>query len=245
MSSTKTESVQSFSDFVRSAIPQASSTSSTTSITITSVTPGVSLTYSTLPGNLPNTYVNQAAIWQAGGLAIPYTQPALGVTAVPGNSPQGSLEMGTNISTDSYVVAYSVGPALTASGAQTWGNACALAFIPAVGGGGYQYFTPSVTAAVQPTSLMATFTLPTGNTPANNGAWIGVWSGTPNFYITPPNYFQPITSNNPGIGVPFNGLKIGRGLTYTVVLFMSGYSTNSASLNLHTAAASYTFTVAS
>jgi len=226
----------------------SSTETSQTTIVLTGTNLSIDLSYTTLVGNNPSANGNVIAWWPSTTLAIPYSQAPAGTFPIPGTSNQGSVAIPALISTNSYVVGYSVGPSLTEPNGQTWANICTLGLIPdASSTAPFSYSTPdvpSLLATIQSESLSVGYSLPTGNTPQSNDAWIGVYEGTPDIYDGPPQFFQPITSNlDTGGAVVFNNIPLDRGLTYTVVLFMSGYSQQATSLTLGTAAATYQFTI--
>jgi hypothetical protein len=218
-----------------------STASIATSIKVDFVTAdSIGISYTTIPGNQPNTYGNFIALWQNSDSSIPWNTAPLTVFAVPTNTPNGSFVFsGLSVTNSSYVIGYAVGPILSTGNAQSNGNICATAFIPAIGAGPVTTFNPALTIVnVGVNSVAVSYTLPDGNMPNSNAAWVGIWrSGSPS-YNNPPDAFVPVTLNAPNGTVAINGLTIGRGLTYTVAFFMSGYK-SAVGPNGQTAIASY------
>lgn len=183
----------------------------------------VDVIFNGLPGNQPDTYGNLVALWQNNN-SIPYgTNPKLN-TPVIGNSPDGSFTFeGLDLTNNSYIIGYSVGPILTATGLQTYGNICSTVFIPA-NSSEVTTFSPSLKVMhIGTTSVSLEYSLPQNILPKTNGAWIGIWrSGQPS-YTTPPLASSPISQDAPESTCSINGFNIGRGLTYTIGLFTSGF----------------------
>lgn len=185
----------------------------------------VDLDYATMPGNMPNTYGNFLAIWQ-NTASIPWNTDPLKTFSVPTNTPAGSATFGgLNLNNNSYIIGYATGPTLTGSGnIQKYGNICATAFIPAGSSDG-TIFTPGISdIGIGTTSVSFQFTLPDGLLPQTNGAWAGLWRGeNPSYYGTAPTAFIPISPDASSGRTAFNNVSIGRGLTYTIGIFMSGF----------------------
>jgi hypothetical protein len=203
----------------------------------------LNVSYDTLPGNQPSSYGNYVAIWQNQG-QIPFNQTPLATYPIKANTQAGSINVpNLQITANSYIVAYCVGPALTTG--QIHGNACSTVAIPSlnVGGPNVNVLTSMSIADIGTTSLAVNFILPNGETPQANGAWIGVWESSVASYSNPPNLLSAVLVNT-NSGVAFlNNINIGRGSTYTVALYTSGYSTNPGTLGLTAMAATLTFSV--
>lgn len=213
----------------------------TTNITLSGILADqVTVSYDTMSGNQPNTYGNFLAIWQSGD-TIPWNTEPLNIYPIPGNTPNGSVNFtGLDLTNNSYIVGYAVGIALSDT-QQKYGNICSTAYIPA---------SSNQTSSDQPnisigvvgsTSVSFNFQLPEGILPQSNGAWAGIWrSGVPS-YNNPPEAVTPISINAASGGGSFNNFNVGRGLTYTIGLFMSGYSSTGQSTQT-ALACSLTFT---
>ncbi|WP_103863609.1 hypothetical protein [Aquimarina sp. I32.4] len=213
----------------------------TTKIEITSITANsLDINYDTLPGNQPNTFGNQVVLWQNSN-EIPFGTPPLQSKIIPSNTQAGSLNFaGLDLNNNSYIVGYAVGPTLN-SPAQTYGNICSSSFIPAAGQPEPSNNFEGEIVNVKPGTTSVSFGL--SNFPNQidlngNGSWAAIWqSGAPSYFARPLSAVQ-ITSNNGGA---FNDISIGRGLTYTIAIFTSGYNPTGNS-NQETMAAAYTFT---
>ncbi|SFD59869.1 hypothetical protein SAMN05518672_102554 [Chitinophaga sp. CF118] len=204
------------------------SDSLTTTINISNVSAeAIDVDYDTMPGNQPNTYGNFLAIWQNYD-TIPWNTEPLKTFPVPTNTPSGSASFtGLNVNNNSYIIGYAVGSILNGS-VQKYGNICATAFIPAASSNGDQgtIFTPSISNFnIGSTSVSFQFELPDGITPQTNGAWAAIWKGgNPSYFSTTPLSAIPISPDSSSGRAAFNNVTIGRGITYTVAIFMSGYN---------------------
>jgi hypothetical protein len=226
------------------ALNVSSASSVATGITIDFVTAdSIGISYTTIPGNQPNTYGNFIALWQNSDPSIPWNTAPLATYAVPTNTPNGAFVFtGLNVTTLSYVIGFSVGPVLSGN-AQKNGNICASAFIPGSNSPTPSVFNPTLTLVYDgPYALAVGYALPNGILPQSNGAWIGLWrNGSPSYTQAPDSVAQ-VTLNAPNGTVAMNNIILGRGNTYTVGFFTSGYKGTMG--NAQTAIASYvTFTV--
>ncbi|SDF78016.1 hypothetical protein [Chitinophaga filiformis] len=219
----------------------------TTTLTISSVSADeIDVEYATMPGNQPNTYGNFLAIWQNPN-SVPWnTEPLQPIFYIQTNTPSGSAAFtGLNVNNNDYIIGYSTGPILTAGGnVQKYGNVCATAYIPKAGEGGQgNIFTPAISGInIGATSVSFQFDLPDGILPLTNGAWAGLWRGAnPSFYTVAPQSFIPISLDYSSGRAAFNNVSIGRGLTYTIGIFMSGYKSGGGSTQ-RTLACSASFT---
>ncbi len=218
-----------------------STTVLTTKIEITTITANsLDITYDTLSGNQPNTFGNQVVLWQNSN-EIPFGTPPLQSKIIPSNTQAGSLNFdGLDLNNNSYIVGYAVGPTLN-NPAQTYGNICSSSFIPAAGQPSPTNNFEGTIVNVKPGTTSVSFGLenfPNQIDLKGNGSWAAIWqAGAPSYYARPLSAVQ-ITSNNGGA---FNNVNIGRGLTYTIAIFMSGYNPTGNS-NQETMAAAYTFT---
>ncbi len=213
----------------------------TTKIEITSVTANsLNISYDTLSGNQPNTFGNQVVLWQNSN-EVPFGTPPLQSKVIPSNTQAGSLNFdGLDITNNSYIVGFAVGPKLNTPG-QEYGNICSTSFIPENGSTVLvENFIASI-KNVKPGTTSVSFELekfPNQINLQENGAWAAIWqSGAPSFYSRP-LAAVPLNNNNGGA---FNNVPLGRGLTYTIAVFMSGYNQNGA-CNQETMATAYTFT---
>ncbi|SFW76479.1 hypothetical protein [Chitinophaga sancti] len=222
-------------------VAAAAANSLTTTLNISFVSADeIDVDFNTMPGNQPNTYGNFIAIWQNSN-AIPWNTEPLKTFPIPSNTQSGSASFtGLNVTNNSYIVGYAVGQVLNATGnIQKYGNVCSSAFIPAAssGEGVGTIFTPSISGInVGTTSVSFQFDLPDGLLPQTNGAWAAIWKGAnPSFYSTAPLASIPISPDSSSGRAAFNNVSIGRGTTYTIAIFMSGY--NAAGVSTQRAAA--------
>jgi hypothetical protein len=196
----------------------------------------LSVQYTGLPNNLPNSYGNYLVVWRNQD-TIPWNNPTPdGFVSILGNNSQGS-QVFENITVQvgvSYVVGYAVGP--KSESGQTWRNVCSSGFVPVTGASTY---LESSVSNVQPLtdSVSMDFQLPAGATPKTNGAWVGIWQSSQASYST-----APIASNMIGLdssqgGAAINGVAILRGQVYTVALFTSGWQAGAGGSNVQTAMA--------
>lgn len=221
-----------------------STSSQTTSIQISAIAGNqLSVQYTGLPNNLPNTYGNYLVVWRNQD-TIPWNDADPdGFVAVEVNHSQGS-QVFENITVAvgvSYVVGYAVGPKGSASNL-TWENVCATGFVPVSGPS--TYTSPSLTN-VQPLSdsVSMNFQLPDGATPNTNGAWVGIWQTGQASYTTEPIASNAVSLDSSQGSTAINGVTILRGQTYTVALFTSGWQKGPSQGNIQTAiACTATFT---
>lgn len=203
----------------------------------------INLSYKGMPGNQPNTYGNYVAIWQNSD-SIPWNTDPLQTQQVVSNTPDGDMVFsGLNLTVNSYIVGYGVGPQLSGTGVQKQGNICATAFVPPIGGGPSTVFVPSLQVLyIGANSISVGYSLPSGILPQTNGAWIGLWRAEQASYNNPPMAANNIQVNAADGSAFINGITIGRGLTYTVGLFMSGWGGGTSPNNQKPLACSVTFT---
>ncbi|WP_142786402.1 hypothetical protein [Changchengzhania lutea] len=200
------------------------------SVTVTAVSGNsISVTFQGIDGNQPNAFGDYLAIWQNGN-SIPWTTKPLQTQKIQNTTPTGSANFDNlDVTINSYIVGYAVGPVLTGPGMQPQGNVCASSYIPATGpnaaGSNPDKFVPSLSMNnVGSNSVSVTYKLPSGVATLSNGAWIGIWNSEQAPYKTPPPMaFNKIQTNQSNSTAGINGLNLQRGQTYTIGLFMSGY----------------------
>jgi hypothetical protein len=187
----------------------------------------IDVNFATMPGNQPNDYGNFLAIWQSPD-SIPWDTEPLVTFPVPTDAPSGSATLtGLDINNNSYIVGYAVGPTQPDPYGQKYANICATAFIPATSSGNGTIFTPGISGIqVGTTSVSFMFTLPDGIKPKSNQAYAVLYRGdNPSFYNKGDGIASVLLSPDFSFGTTaFNNVNIGRGLTYTIGIFMSGYS---------------------
>lgn len=212
-------------------------TQQTTSISIDAVVGNqLQVSFTGMPNNLPNTYGNFLVVWRNQN-TIPWNDPNPdGVTAITVNHSQGT-QVFENITVQvgvSYVVGYAVGP--KASTDQIWRNVCSTGFVPDSGDSTYQ--SPAISLlSVGADSVSLNFTLPDGDTPKTNGAWVGIWQTGQASYATPPKASNSVNIDSSSGGCAINNVAILRGQTYTVALFTSGWKAGAGGANVQTAMA--------
>jgi len=229
----------------QSLVELTASNTQTTKLSIFNVSADeIDVEYRTMPGNQPNTYGNFLAIWQNSN-SIPWNTEPLKTFPIPTNSPNGSASFtGLSVGANSYIIGYSTGPVLTPTGnVQKYGNICATAYIPSPNQDDV-IFTPAISGIKTGISSVSfQFDLPDGILPQTNGAWAGLWRGdNPNFYGVPPSNTISLSPDTSSGRTAFNNVNLGTGLTYTIVIFMSGYQSGGGSTQ-RTAACSATFSV--
>ncbi|MEN6328611.1 MAG: hypothetical protein ABFD18_20685 [Syntrophomonas sp.] len=221
----------------------ANTDSAATKLDVTFVTANtIGLKCNTMPGNHPNDYANLVAIWQ-NAESIPWGTDPIKTMTCTENTPSFDMVFpGLDITNNSYIVGYAVGSELVKG--QKYGNICATAYIPAIGdASAYPAFSPSLKVTYIGTNSVAVdFVLPSGQTPQTNGAWIGIWPAEQASYNNPPRAANSIQVDSYAGTAFINGIKIGRGLTYTVALFTSGWGGGTGPNNQHMMACSVTFT---
>lgn len=199
------------------------------------------VSYDTLPNNMPNTRGNYLVLWQNTD-TIPWNQEPLKKQNIDTNTQNGSMTfMDLEITSQSYIVGYAVGPE-KASGEQKYGAICSTAFIPP-SGDQYQYFQTNLTLkSVTPNSVAVGFQVPAGCTPKTNKAWLGMWRSSQASYNNPPDFVTPVNIDVEFGTAAFNNVKILRGMTYTIALFMGGWKSADGPNNQTAMAATLTFT---
>ncbi len=222
-----------------------STSSATTELFINFVSADqIHLSYNTMPGNQPQDCGNYVALWQ-NYYAIPWEIAPLKTQSINMNTPMGDMVFGDlEVTNKSYIVGYAAGPELTNGNRQAHGNMCATALIPAKGCKETQKdFTPNLTMYYIGTdSVPMGYRLPPGEKPQTNGAWIGIWRAAQASHNDPPLASNNIQLDKASGSTFINDINIGRGLTYTVGLFTSGWVGSSESNNQKPMACSVTFT---
>jgi len=203
------------------------SESKVTMLTIDFVTADIiGISFRGMPGNQPSTYGNFIAIWQNHN-EIPWSASPLAAKPIPNNTPTGSLAFDGLLTTNNdYILGYSVGPEKAPADGQKWGNICSTAYVPPQGSEPPpdEYFQTKISIRhIGSTSLAVQFNTPSGYKPQTNKNWMGLWRGETASYVNPPDYSTPITVDANFGTAAFNNINIGRGLTYTVGYFMSGW----------------------
>lgn len=212
----------------RPTVALGTPTLANTSIVISNYTgDSVTVNYTGLPGNQPQSYKNFVAIWQSS--VIPWGNLPLSRQDIGDNSEQGSIVLsGLTITRSSYIVGYGVGPDVS--------NISCCAIISAGG-----LLAPPTTVGigldnVGITSLTVNYQTLAGYTPNTYENWIGLWKG----YASPFNGTAPLAkvsitddSNQGSIGI--NNVPLGINTEYTLVYFCgAAYTTAAAILTFNT-----------
>jgi hypothetical protein len=182
----------------------------------------VDLSYRGLPANQPESYRNFVAIWQS--TVVPWRVPPLKQVFIPDNAESGTLVMdGLQITNSNYILAYSVGPALS--------DICASAVL---GIGGQLGRTDAVAVSlngVGTTSLSVHYVTLSGYLPATNQNRIGLWTGLVSPYDPPPCLATVAVPQDVNEGdVAINGIAVTIDTTYTLVYFMGTAQTTAAAI---------------
>jgi len=211
----------------------------TTHLKITRIDPAKALAeFLVMPANSPSGYQNLLPCWpgpHVGWGIPPYSRNP--VTApYTGNQ---TIKVGPDI----FTIGYAVGPEL--SQGQKYGNVCATSLIAGIGEPPLATFASEVkVVSYTYETLNIQYNLPAGNTPRDNGAWIGIWIGEVASYYEPPIATGPIMTNMSSGTVGLNkNIRLGIGLTYTVGLFMSGWGFETGPNDQRPLACSRTFKV--
>ena len=190
-----------------------------------------------MPGNSPAANGNFVAIWQNQD-QVPWNQKPLNTQSLTGNTQAGSLAFGgLDVNNNSYILGFGVGPDVS--------NICATAFVPAASEGQADndtFSTKLTLVNIGTTSLTMQFNTPAGYTPKTNKNWMGLWRGETASYTNPPDTAIAVDLDANFGTQGFNGINIGRGLTYTVGYFMGGWNSDPTKRKQTTLAASLTFT---
>lgn len=193
-------------------------------------------------GNNPSANGNNIFVWlNDGGTTVPWGQQPVASAAVSSSASVVNGSFGAH----QYIVAYSVGPAVTVGGMVTYPNICATSAIPS--NWNVNECVPqssSVTpATVQAGLVTANYAFPAGFNPVVAGSWIGIYAGNVQPYgNTNLMAYGSITQNTSSGAAPIVGPNIAPNQTYTLVLFNSGYSATQSSLVLTSVAAVCVFT---
>ncbi|WJV51923.1 hypothetical protein PCO86_11070 [Pectobacteriaceae bacterium CE70] len=208
----------------------------------------LNFSYKTLTGNQPNRFQNQVFLWPVSSDEIPWSSPAIDQRAILLDLPDGDQNMeNVQISTNAYILGYSVGPERTEDGWSSYVDVVASTYIPALQVGSVtREVSQSSCCSIKPTfvgisSIAYYFSFLPGFYAKSSGSWVGVWEGGSVSYVMPPKWFAAIAidSNTGTAGI--NGLSIAAGQKYTLGLYASGYSPQVETLDLKRLACTATF----
>ncbi|MEN3754053.1 hypothetical protein ABC733_19550 [Mangrovibacter sp. SLW1] len=190
----------------------------------------VNFSYQTLSGNQPNTYSNQVYLWEVSDDSIPWSRPAQSSTPVLLNIPVGDQNMeNVQITTNAYILGYSLAPATSASVWSDYSNVVACAYIPPWTEGTENRQVTQSTCVIEPryvgsTSLVCYFTFLPGFQATLSKSWIGIWPGRSASYTVPPKWFSPLIDATDSGYAGINNLALAVGEQYTLGLFSGGFN---------------------
>ena len=186
----------------------------------------VTVSYSGLPGNQPETYKNFVAIWE--NSVIPWTAPPLAKVPVTHNSQQGSVTIeGLTISRNAYIVGYAVGPDIT--------NICCSSLISA---GGLLAAPTQVSISLNylgPNGISIHYQTLAGYLPQQYNNWIGLWKGYASPYNAPTPLATSTINSDASEGTVNMDVPLETDTNYTLIYFMGKERTMAAAiLNFNT-----------
>lgn len=172
----------------------------------------VTVAFAGLPGNRPQTYANQVAIWN--NSIIPWGFDPMGAMTIPLQTDQGTVALNNLVITaTNFVVGYAVGQDLSTS--------CASARIAPDGSSPSQSHTQvDITRANTDTIVVRYHTLD-GYQPASAHNWVGLWAGRVSPYSAPQALGRAaVTSDSTDGTVTLSGLHLQEQTPYTLIYFM-------------------------
>lgn len=158
------------------------------------------------------------AVWTNTTVFSPQVQPAISRKVESNHVLLHPLNVGA-----ACVIAYSVGPVLSAAGAQPYGNCCAVQQLTARGIPAQKMDTSLELRHVGSDVMMFRYTFPAGLTPKNNGAWLGVWDSAISI-SSQPRHVLALPDNAAEGMLYIQDVRVVRGQSYTAALFMSGFA---------------------
>ncbi len=182
----------------------------------------ISLTYTGLPGNQPQSYGNFVALWQA--TVVPWTVPPIKKVPISQNTESGSMVLdGLTIVASSYILGYGTGPEITT-----------LAATALLSAGGLRAAPASVSIGINqigPTSLSVHYQTLAGALPRTYGHRIGLWKGYASPYNAPlPIRIAAVESDSSEDDVGMNDIQLAIRTTYTLVYFTGREPTSAAAI---------------
>lgn len=204
-------------------------------------------------GNAPVTNNNMVFVFEGGPPIVTSNSP-VGSGTVQGTQQQGNATAtpsGDPFYSEDYVLAYSVGPAVTPKGGSTtYPNVAATVYLPGGVGSGepMQFFGSAlsfVPDGVSPTAIQWQYQFVPGTNPPGQSAFIGLWpSNLTTPYGATPAYTAPILNKNQSSGKAIMAnLKLAIGSQYTAALYTSGYPLTPGAAPPNCIAAWMTFTL--
>lgn len=185
--------------------------------------------YQTLSGNQPNAYANQVYLWEVSTDTIPWSRPAQTGAPVLLNIPAGDQNIeNVDISTNAYILGYSLAPAGQSPAWSDYSNVVACAYIPPGPGGIENRQITQSACSIEPvyvgtTSLACFFTFLPGFQALLSKSWIGIWQGSSASYTLAPKWRAPVTVEADSGYAGINGVAFATGEKYTLGLFSGGF----------------------
>jgi hypothetical protein len=175
--------------------------------------------YSTVPGNQPSTYGNTVFLWQTESQAVPVNAAPLASQRIQANTSSGSGAItGVQITMQSYLMAYAVGPEVA--------NIAAVAFIPATGNATGLSMQPEVQVTdVTADGVAYQYAVPAGMQPRQDGDWVGIWeTANPSALYTQVPLAVGAVASNASAGSGWLAAQVQEGSTYTLGYFKGGWA---------------------
>jgi hypothetical protein len=199
----------------------------------------IGLAYELLPGTRPADTGALVAIWQDAD-QIPWEVPPLRTQSI-GTQQRGSLGFeDLTVGDNSYIIGLLVGPMKTDP--QKARNAAASVFVPSPNEASRPRSSMLYLSYVGPTSVTVKVEALPGYRALTSLAWLGLWRGESASYNNPPDHAVQVKFDSNFGTTSFNNVSIGIRLTYTIGLFVSGWSSDPAARNQKALACSLTFT---
>ncbi len=199
----------------------------------------IGLTYQLMPGARPADTGAIVAIWQDAD-QIPWENPPLKTQAIGGQQ-TGSLSFeDLTVQDNTYIIGLLTGP--LKSDPQRARNAAASVFVPSQEEPSQPRSNSLSLTYVGMNSVAVQFSALPGYRALTSLAWLGIWRGESASYNNPPDAAVQVKVDSNFGTASFNNMPIGVGLTYTVGMFVSGWSADPAVRNQKVLACSLTFT---
>ncbi|MQY09300.1 hypothetical protein [Actinomadura macrotermitis] len=173
--------------------------------------------FDTMPGNRPKKNGNKVYIWESNSPNIPRTQDPR-ETPVNIDRPDGDGSFSVELTTQSYLLGYAVGPDVE--------NVCATVFVPALGDGDPEIYPPTITLGRIGTNVLTfTYSMPGGSQPLADNDWVGLWENqtSPSLYTLPPKWFDQLPENTARGEGFLRNVRLLRQTPYILGYFKGGY----------------------
>ncbi len=172
----------------------------------------VTVAYRGLPGNRPQSYANQVAIWNSS--VIPWGFEPLASMAIPMQTEQGTVALNNLVITNTnFVVGYSVGPDPEST--------CASARIGVDGSPAAESRTRLEIVGAEDDALVVRYHTLEGYQPAARGNWVGLWVGRVSPYAAPaPLARKAVATDSTDGTLTLGGLRLEEQTPYTLIYFL-------------------------